>query len=78
MYCKCCESARKIAERRPGSARYKNEGIRRKIYERHALNRKNRKRPDLFCKALCEEKFRQIEGNGRKLSHIELSNCVVS
>ena len=27
-----------------------------------------------YCKALCDEKFCQIAGNGRKFSHIELSN----
>ena len=31
-------------------------------------------RMTLCCKALCDVKFRQIEGNGRKCRHIELSN----
>ena len=29
-----------------------------------------------YCKTLCDVKFRQIEGNGRKFCHIELSNSV--
>ena len=32
----------------------------------------------IFRKALCDVKFRQIEGNGRKFSPIELSNSVIS
>ena len=33
-----------------------------------------------YCKALCDVKFRQMEGNGRKFRHIyvELSNSVIS
>ena len=31
-----------------------------------------------YCKALCDVKFCQIKGNGRKFSHIELSNAVIS
>ena len=31
-----------------------------------------------YCKALCDEKFSQMEGNGRKFSHIELSNIFIS
>ena len=30
-----------------------------------------------YCKALCDEKFSQKEGNGRKFSHIELRNIVI-
>ena len=30
-----------------------------------------------YCKALCDERFRQIEGKGRKFSHIELSSSVI-
>ena len=30
-----------------------------------------------YCKALCDEKFSQIEGNGRKFRHLELSNSVI-
>ena len=30
------------------------------------------------CKALCDVMFRQIEENGRKFRHIELSNSVIS
>ena len=33
---------------------------------------------DAVCKALCDVKFSQIEGNGRKFSQIELSNYVLS
>ena len=29
-----------------------------------------------YCKALCEVKFRQLEGNGLKVRQIELSNSV--
>ena len=32
----------------------------------------------LYCKALWEVKFRQIERNGRTFRHIELSNSVIS
>ena len=32
----------------------------------------------LYCKALCDVKFCQIEGNGRKFRHIELSNIASS
>ena len=32
----------------------------------------------IFRKALCDVKFRQIEGNGWKFRHIELSNSVIS
>ena len=32
----------------------------------------------LYCKDLCDEKVRQIEGNGRKFSHKELSKSVLS
>ena len=28
---------------------------------------------DCYCKALCDVKFRQLEGNGRTFRHIELS-----
>ena len=31
-----------------------------------------------YCKALCDVKFCQIAGNGRKFSHIELSNIASS
>ena len=31
-----------------------------------------------YCKALCDVKLRQIEGNGKKFRHIELSNSVIS
>ena len=27
-----------------------------------------------YCKALCDEKIRPIDGNGRKFSHIEFRN----
>ena len=30
-----------------------------------------------YCKALCNVKFSQIEGNGQKFSHIERSNGVI-
>ena len=30
-----------------------------------------------FCKALCDIKFSQIEGNGLNLRHIKLSNSVI-
>ena len=33
---------------------------------------------DAYCKALCDVKFRHIEGYGRKFRHIELSNSVIS
>ena len=33
---------------------------------------------NLNLKALCDVKFRQIEVNGRKFRHIELSNSVIS
>ena len=32
----------------------------------------------LYCKALCDVKFCQIEGNGGKFRHIEPSKSVVS
>ena len=32
----------------------------------------------LYCKALCDVKFSQIEGYGRKFSHVELSNIASS
>ena len=31
-----------------------------------------------YCKALCDVKFRQIEGNSKKKFVTELSNCVIS
>ena len=31
-----------------------------------------------YCKARCDIKFSQIEGNGRTFSHIELNNSVIS
>ena len=31
-----------------------------------------------YCKALCDVKFSQMEGNGRKFRHIQLSNSVIS
>ena len=31
-----------------------------------------------YCKALCDVKFRKIEGNGRTFRHIKLSNSVIS
>ena len=31
-----------------------------------------------YCKALCDVKFSQIEGNSRTFCHIEISNSVVT
>ena len=31
-----------------------------------------------YCKALCDVKFSQIEGNGREFSHKEISNSVIN